>query len=114
MTHSILWIKNCQVSLLAPAALLLVLYFFELTIFLNASFGFSLLKIILDNALSICGGFLCWNMLRPKVTPIAPACIAPSHISNMSSSVVAFGPPAITTGTGHVLTTFLKESLSPV
>src|SRR5215204_2239413 len=69
---------------------------------------------ILYNARTIAGGFLCWKMLRPNVTPFAPPAIAPLHISKISLSVLAFGPPAITIGTGQLLTTRLNESGSPV
>src|SRR3712207_2447979 len=53
-------------------------------------------------------------MLRPNVTPFAPDVIAPSHISKISLSVLALGPPAITIGTGQLRTTRLNESGSPV
>src|ERR1051326_8021906 len=48
-----------------------------------------------------------------KGVTFAPAFIAPKHISKISLSVVAFGPPAITIGTGQDFITFLKLSVSP-
>ncbi len=53
-------------------------------------------------------------MFLPKVTPIAPACIAPKHISKISPLVFDLGPPAITIGTGTAFYTSLKVSMSPV
>src|SRR5919198_3832663 len=80
----------------------------------SASLGVSPSKMILLNASTIAGGFLCWKILRPNVTPIAPASIAPEHISMISLAVLAFGPPAITIGTGQLFVTLLNELQSPV
>ena len=49
--------------------------------------------------------------VAPKCYTYGTSSIAPAHMSRISLSTFAFGPPAITIGTGQLFITFLKESM---